>query len=103
MTLGVGSSVAAIALLSLPSLAGLISQICRRQPARDSAIYSDADGQASPDTVKAFSTKLPKTVLLLSSLLGLGASLAATVLTTRQFGRQSFFLENWLLAGSWVS
>ncbi|EPE02791.1 abc transporter [Ophiostoma piceae UAMH 11346] len=102
MISGAGASLAVISLLTLPAVSGLVRQILRRQP-RDDALYSDADGTASAETVAGFSAKLSKSAVLLSSVLGLGSSLAVSLiaLIKNEEGR-GFFVENWLTTAAWI-
>lgn len=102
MISGAGASLAVITLFTIPAVSGLVRQILRRQP-RDDAIYSDADGTASPESVAEFSAKLSKSAVFLSSLLGLGASLAVSLIAlVKNDAARSFFVENWLTTGAWV-
>ncbi|CAK7221694.1 hypothetical protein SCUCBS95973_004586 [Sporothrix curviconia] len=101
MIVGVGAALAAITLLTLPSVSGLIGQIRKRQQ-RDDAVYSDPDGTATAESVAAFSNKLTKTVVLLSALLGAGTSLAASILATPFTGRDEYFIANWLVTAAWL-
>lgn len=101
MILGVGAALAAITLLTYPSVSGLVAQIIKREQRSDD-VYSDADGKATAESDAVFSDKLPKAAVLLSALLGAGSSLAASVLATLNDGRDKLFVENWLVTASWV-
>ncbi|CAK7230583.1 hypothetical protein SBRCBS47491_007634 [Sporothrix bragantina] len=101
MIVGVGAALAATALLTIPSVSGLIGQIRKRQQ-RDDAVYSDPDGASTAEAVAAFSNKLAKTAVLLSALLGAGTSLAASILATFYTGRDKYFIANWLVTAAWL-
>lgn len=101
MILGVGAALAAITLLTYPSVSGLINQIRKREQ-RSDAVYSDPDGKATAESDAAFSDKLQKTAVLLSALLGAAPSIAASVLATLNHGRDQLFVANWLVTAAWV-
>ncbi|ERS99237.1 hypothetical protein HMPREF1624_04435 [Sporothrix schenckii ATCC 58251] len=101
MILGVGAALAAITLLTYPSVSGLVNQIRKREQRSDD-VYSDPDGKATAESDAAFSDKLPKAAVLLSALLGAGPSLAASVLATLNNGRDKLFVESWLVTAAWL-
>lgn len=94
-----------IGLLSAPSGASLTTQLRTRQLKSENDIYEDKDGKSTPEAVKAFSTKVPRAIVLIWSFIGLGISIALAILTT--LGAPSpgngFFVENWVCVGAWVS
>ncbi|CAK7272308.1 hypothetical protein SEPCBS119000_005053 [Sporothrix epigloea] len=98
---GVGASLAAVGLLTIPSVTGLVDQIRKRQQ-RDDALYSDVDGSATTETAAAFSNKLAKTAVLLSAIVGAGTSLAASILATIYNGHDEYFITNWLVTAAWL-
>lgn len=102
MIAGVGTALAAIALSTYPAVSGLVQQILSRQP-RDDALYEDADGKATAESVKAFSARLPKAAILGSAVLGSAVSLAASVLVSLHLAHDGFLVEDWLATAAWVS
>ncbi|KAI0018566.1 P-loop containing nucleoside triphosphate hydrolase protein [Xylariomycetidae sp. FL0641] len=91
-----------IGLFTVPSVLHAISQLRTRHV--KSEVYEDADGKSTPEAVQAFSTKIPKTFVLLFALIGLLISLTLAVLSTvqpRGVG-DGLFLENWLVVPAWV-
>lgn len=89
-----------IGLVSLPAVINLAIQLRNRELKQET--YEDADGKSTPEAVKAFSSKVPKAFVILSSVVGLGLSIAIAVLST--LGETNgLFLENWLTVGAWVS
>jgi len=97
LVVGVAAGLGVIALASLPS----VSSFLRRKEPRQ-AIYEDADGKSTPESMEAYSAKLPKAVLLVLSALGCAASLTNAVLVTLNLGKDGLFLEDWLSSAAWV-
>lgn len=64
-------------------------------------LYGDKDGVATAKTVAEYSTRTPKILICLLSVLGLAVSIALAVLGT--LSRGDAFLENWINAASWVT
>ncbi|GAP88211.1 putative multidrug resistance-associated protein 1 [Rosellinia necatrix] len=93
---------AIVAALSLPAVVQLTKQIRDRTPKTDG--YEDKDGQSTGEAVKAFSTKVPKALILALSIAGLCISIAVAVFSA--FGPTSqvdgLFIENWLAVPSWA-
>lgn len=88
-----------IGLLSLPAATKISKQLRNRNLKSDG--YQDLDGKSTPEAVKAFSNKIPKAFVLLFVLIGLGLSIALSVLSTLD-GKDGLFLENWLAVGAWA-
>lgn len=88
-------------LSSLPGLFALLAQLRDRTP-RDN-FYEDVDGKSTPESTAAFSNKSPKICLLISSVVGFGLSIAATILSILDPLGDDLTLENWLSNGCWVS
>lgn len=88
-------------LSSLPGLFALLAQLRDRTP-RDN-FYEDVDGKSTPESMAAFSNKAPKICLLISSVIGFGLSIAATILSILDPLGDDLALENWLSNGCWVS
>jgi hypothetical protein len=91
---------ALVALLSAPSAFAVVRQIRKGAP-RDN-FYEDRDGKSTPEAVAKFSNNIPKIVVLLFSGIGLGTSIAVSVLTAID-ARRGLALESWLVTASWVS
>lgn len=96
---GLGAAVA----LSLPALVRFVRQIRDRSPRTEG--YEDKDGRSDEEAVKAFSTKIPKALILILSVIGLCISIAVAVLSALSPKGQGdgLFLENWLVVPGWVS
>ncbi|KAG4219990.1 hypothetical protein PC116_g31531 [Phytophthora cactorum] len=93
-----------VAILSVPAALNL-SRLRSRGPKCATEIYEDKDGKSTPEAVKAFSTKVPKAVMLVLSLIGFGLSVALAVISTlgTQGIESGLFLANWLAVIIWVS
>lgn len=98
MLVTVATSLAFIGLCSLPAVSSVLLRSRRQDGDRDT--YEDADGKATPESVKAFSTKLSKTCILIFANSGFAISLATALLFTHSSGIQ---LQQWLSTVSWVS
>ncbi|KAK4181284.1 P-loop containing nucleoside triphosphate hydrolase protein [Triangularia setosa] len=90
------TSLAFIGLCSLPAVSSLVLRPRRQDGDRNT--YKDADGEATPESAKAFSTKLSKTCILILAISGLAISLATALVFTHSNGIQ---LEQWLSTSSW--
>lgn len=101
MTIAVAICVGLIGLASLPAVSTFILQLTTREPKQDT--YEDEDGKATPESVKAYSAKVPKFFILLFAVLGCATAIATGVLTTLHIGNDGLLLENWLSAGASVS
>lgn len=95
------AGLAVVGLTGLPGLFAILSQIRNRTP-KDN-FYEDLDGKATPESIAAFSNKKPKTAILLLSILGVGLSVAVSVLATLNPTRDDLLLPNWLYTATWVS
>ena len=89
----------AIGLLSLPGILSLVAQLHGRQAQSD--VYEDKDGKSTPEATKAFTNKIPRIVVLVLSVLGLGLSVTLAVLATLGQGN-GFIVDNWICVGAWV-
>jgi hypothetical protein len=96
-----GTGLAVVALATTPALATATTQL-RKRTARDN-FYEDADGKSTPESLAAFSNRLPKVFILALSAIGLGSSIAISVLQSLNSQSDSLLLKNWLIAGAWVS
>ncbi len=62
--------------------------------------YEDGDGKATPESLKAYSARLPKSLVLASGAGGLAISIALLVISPHGEGR---LLIDSLSSGAWVS
>ncbi|PNY26446.1 ATP-dependent bile acid permease [Tolypocladium capitatum] len=88
-------------LASIPAVFAILSQIRNRTP-KDN-FYEDKDGKSTPEAIAAFSNKVPKTVIVLLSILGFASTAVVSVLTTLDSARHDLFLESWLMTASWAA
>jgi hypothetical protein len=93
----VGAGLAVAGLLSIPAIKGFLSQIRTREQRVE--IYEDKDGKATPESMRAYRTTIPKTLVVLSASVGSGISIAQAVFSHRVGDR---FVENWIISGTWV-
>ncbi|KAK7742432.1 hypothetical protein SLS62_010740 [Diatrype stigma] len=93
-----------IGLLSTPGGVRLSTQLRGRLPKSESEVYEDKDGKSTPEAVKAFSTKVPKAIVLILNVIGLGLSITLASLTTVSAvgSGNALFVENWLCVGAWL-
>ncbi|KAF5631972.1 ATP-dependent bile acid permease [Fusarium tjaetaba] len=94
-----GTGLVVVALATTPALATAVTQL-RKRAARDN-FYEDADGKSTPESLAAFSNRLPKVFILALSAVGLGTSIAISVLHSLSQS-DSLLLRNWLIAGAWA-
>ncbi|CVK83318.1 related to multidrug transporter (yeast bile transporter) [Fusarium proliferatum] len=94
-----GTGLVVVALATTPALATAVAQL-RKRTARDN-FYEDADGKSTPESLAAFSNRLPKVFILALSTVGLGTSIAISVLQSLSQS-DSLLLKNWLIAGAWA-
>lgn len=87
-------------LCSISAVRTLALQLKHREPR--SAWYEDADGKSTPEAVAAFSTSIPKMIVLFLATTGCALSIAVSVLETLFVDRSLTFLVNWLTTTSWV-
>ncbi|ROV89185.1 hypothetical protein VPNG_10207 [Cytospora leucostoma] len=87
-----------VGLVSLPAISTFILQLTRHEPKQDT--YEDKDGKATPDSVKAYSAKVPKSLIVLFAALGFATATSMAVLASIHVERDGLFLENWLGAGA---
>lgn len=101
MVVAVATGLGIILLVSIPAVFTFILQLTTRQPKQDT--YQDKDGKATPESVAAYSAKLPKTFIVFFAALTCTTGIATAVLATLHIGQDGLFLENWLSAGASVS
>ncbi|KAH8682320.1 P-loop containing nucleoside triphosphate hydrolase protein [Xylariales sp. PMI_506] len=93
-----GVGLGSIGLFTLPAFIRLRDRF--RSSQLKTEVYEDEDGQSTPEATKAFTSRLPKTFVVLFALLGLGLSIPIAVLAT--IGeRDGLFIENWLTVAAW--
>ncbi|KAJ4271438.1 hypothetical protein NW762_000140 [Fusarium torreyae] len=95
-----GTGLVVIALATTPALVTAITQL-RKRAAKDN-FYEDPDGQSTPESVAAFSNRLPKIFILALATIGLGTSIAISVLSSLNSHSNELLLKNWLIAGAWA-
>ncbi|KAK4153286.1 P-loop containing nucleoside triphosphate hydrolase protein [Chaetomidium leptoderma] len=96
MLKAIGTGVALIGLCSVPAL-GSIGARLKRDVKQDT--YEDGDGKATPESLKAYSAKFPKSLGVVSAGAGLGVSIALLVISPHAKGR---LLIDSLDTGAWV-
>lgn len=84
---------------SVPTVVTIARQI--RKGAPKDNFYEDRDGKATPESIAAFSNRIPRAAILLFASLGLATSISISVLTTLD-AQDGLFLENWMVTASWV-
>ncbi|KAF5982152.1 hypothetical protein FBULB1_4402 [Fusarium bulbicola] len=94
-----GTGLVVVALATTPAVATAVNQL-RKRTARDN-FYEDADGKSTPESLAAFSNRLPKVFILALSAVGLGTSIAISVLHSLSQS-DSLLLKNWLIVGAWA-
>ncbi|KAK4158804.1 92fa4e65-f2b9-41ea-8f4e-0e0d5e2b8a44 [Cladorrhinum sp. PSN259] len=94
--IAVGSGLAVVGLCSLPAVSNILTRLQKRETKQE--IYEDADGKSTPEATQAFSSKLPKSLVLTSAVSGLALSIALPLLSAPA-GAPS--LEDWLSTAAW--
>ena len=90
---------ALIGLLTLRAGSAVVDRLKNRDVKQD--IYEDEDGRATPESMKAFSTKRPKIAIISFAAIGLAISILLVLVTQRD---SDVTLENLvLITASWVS
>ena len=100
-----------VVLLSVPALAHACRITRLRlgggyvQLGQDDSNYEDRDGIATEDSIRALSDTRPRVALCLSTVLGLGSSIAARVLVLNAAGHTGVLAElaAWAEPACWVS
>jgi hypothetical protein len=98
MLKAIASGVAFVGLCSVPALGSIAKRISKRDAKQDT--YEDGDGKASPESLKAYSAKLPKAVVLASAVAGLGVSIALLIISPHAERRR--VITDSLSTGAWV-
>ncbi|KAH6853494.1 P-loop containing nucleoside triphosphate hydrolase protein [Chaetomium sp. MPI-CAGE-AT-0009] len=92
-----GSGIALVGICSVPALGSTVNRLRRRDAKQD--LYEDGDGKATPESVKAYSGKLPKSFAVVSAGAGLAISIALLIISPHADGR---LLIDSLNIGSWA-
>jgi hypothetical protein len=95
-----GTGLGLVALATAHALVAAINQLRKRTP-KDN-FYEDVDGKSTPESIAAFSNRLPKLFILALSVTGFGTSTAISVLSSLHASSGELFLKNWLIAGAWA-
>ncbi|KAM0353461.1 hypothetical protein ACHAPU_001471 [Fusarium lateritium] len=95
-----GAGLAVVALATTPALVTAITQL-RKRTAKDN-FYEDIDGKSTPESIAAFSNRLPKILILALSTIGLGTSIAISVLSSLNSHVDALLIKNWLITGTWA-
>lgn len=99
IAVAVATGLGIIGLVSIPAvLTSTLHFTARRQPKQDT--YEDEDGKATPDSVAAYSARLPKTLIVLFAALACSTGIATAVLATLPPGQDGLFLQVWLSAAA---
>lgn len=101
LEIAVATGLALIGLVSVPAVSTFLLQLASREPRSDT--YEDADGKATPESIRAYSSKWPKTFIVLFALISSSTSVATAILTTLHIGQDGLLLQDWLTAGASVS
>lgn len=89
------------AIATIPAIIAHARRSRNARPLRDK--YQDPDGEATPESMAAFSTKWQRLAVLAFAAIGLGCQTALSVVVKASpLGEQPFALQNWLIAASWV-
>ena len=89
-----------VLLLTIPSTFAIAAQFRETKPR--SSTYEDKDGVATPESIAAFTTKVPKIVLSIFTILGLLVSIALAILGTLHLTSDDLFFESWFNVAGWV-
>ncbi|KAK0617970.1 P-loop containing nucleoside triphosphate hydrolase protein [Bombardia bombarda] len=78
----VGSGLAVIGLCTVPAVSSLVSRFRSRNRDPKDVIYEDEDGKATPESMKAYSAKLQKSLILLFAVAGCGVFIPRLLLSS---------------------
>lgn len=98
-----------IVLSSIPAVAHLVRHPFRRRKSGQQNerfpplhLYCDGDGEATPASVRKFSNQWQRISITVLSIMGLGVSLARTILSMKYRGVDNFPFHGWIHVGMWV-
>lgn len=94
-----------VGLNSIPAIQSINDRICRKSPPAEEhtlaiTAYRDEDGEASEESLRAFSDRWQRIAITFFSTIGFLATLGLAVFTT--FDYTDFLILNWLQVGVWV-
>ncbi|KAK3375668.1 ATP-dependent bile acid permease [Lasiosphaeria ovina] len=96
------AALAVSALATVPALVAHARRIRNARPEGEKSGYRDRDGEATPQSIAAFSNKWQKVHVLLWAGVGLGCQTAfSLVLNASPLHSRWFSLQNWLNTASW--
>lgn len=92
---------------SVPAIKCIVDRISRKSPPVDESalaktVYRDQDGEATEESLRAFSDSWQRVVIAVFSASGLSVTVALAVLTTLNYSAGEFILD-WFQFGVWVS
>ncbi|KAI0137590.1 putative ATP-binding cassette transporter protein [Hypoxylon sp. NC0597] len=92
-----------VTIFSVPAVLNL-GRLRNRGSKFATEVYEDKDGKSTPEAVKAFSNKVPKAIILIFSLVGLGVSITLAVVSTlsTRGAEDGLFIDNWLSVAIWA-
>lgn len=96
-----GAALLAVTLLTIPALLDHLTRFRETKKAK-AALYEDADGVATEESMAKHSNVVPKILLAIFTTLGLLTAIALAVLATVHHDQSSARAENWLNVASWV-
>lgn len=90
-------------ILAIKSIADRIGRKSRHEDehAVAKSVYRDEDGEASEESLRAFSDKWQRVAVALFAAIGFSVTLALAILTTLEINA-SYTILNWLQLGIWV-
>lgn len=107
ISIGTGiATLSIVGLLSIPTIQSISDRIACRSPRQDEPVlaktaYRDEDGEATEESLRAFSDKWQRLAIAFFSASGLLVTLALAVVSTIKYGVNDRVL-NWLQFGVWV-
>ena len=93
-----------VALTTLPSVLSIYRRLSPRKASEYldvDVLYEDGDGAATIDSQRGYSTIIPRSLVLVGSIVGFLFSVVAAVLNTVNH-EGVLGIESWLTFGSWV-
>ncbi|KAK3393601.1 P-loop containing nucleoside triphosphate hydrolase protein [Podospora didyma] len=97
---GTCAVVIVVGLCTIPAISDIVGRLRKRETKKDS--YEDADGKATLESLKAFSTRWSKSAILGFAASGFATSIACALLPYRGEGGDILNnFGNWLSAGAW--
>ena len=97
-----------VALDSIPAIRSIVTRIARKSRNYEPILlakdeYRDEDGEATEESLQAFSDKWQRITIAIFSAAGFLITLALAVLTTLMGNVGDYILLEWLQFGVWVS